>query len=381
VTRGLLLGSAVAVLALIASVKLWEYAAQPGSFVGYDLVAYINAAQRLMSTGSPYSAQVLAGPVANIPDNVPIGYFYPPPVAQLFVPLAGVPYQTVAAAWIVLQLAAAAVVLPRVIPVGALGRRLLIVGLVGLASQPFQMALLGGNVSGWLAIAVGAMLVASAPGAGAVAAVATLVKLTPIPLLVTAVAARPSRTVAVATIVAICGVSALLNLQAWVDWVAVLPNILRNEMSTGGSNLSPAHLVVDLGLRGLAGVVELAVAGGFAIWALAYARIDRELSPRAVSVAIAATTFASSTMWDHYLAVFVPLTLFWWFRVGVRRRLWIVAGNGILGGLWLGLETYFWYRVLVLAAVIAFFAVVCTCEVLRSEPVPETELFRRAEAL
>jgi hypothetical protein len=354
-TQRLLLGAGIAGAVLLAWVATWRFAV-PDGYLGYDLVAYINAAARLIATGSPYSNEVLAGPVANIPSNVQIGYFYPPPLAQLFVPLVDVPYRVIAAVWIVSQAMAAFLVFPRLIPAGV-GARVGIATFVTLITQAFHSALLGGNVSGWIAIGVGAMLVAPGAVSGSVAAVLTAFKLTPVPLLIAAIVARRIPIAAVATGVAILTISAALSPKAWLDWVSVLPNILRNEMSQLGANLSPAHAISDLGLPGIGGIAGIGIAISFLIWALFYAREDEDLTPRVTTAGVAAMTFASSTLWDHYLAVIVPLTLYWWFRVGTRRRIGILVINLTLGGMWLGLEAVPAYRCLVACAVVAFFVI------------------------
>ena len=76
----------------LAYIVLWRGVTRLGSFFGDDLYAYTQAADRLAATGSPYHPALLAGPIVSSVDNVLIGYFYPPVLAQLFLPLREIPH-------------------------------------------------------------------------------------------------------------------------------------------------------------------------------------------------------------------------------------------------------------------------------------------------
>lgn len=352
---------------LVAWLALWSSAGRTDSFLGFDLAAYTSAAKRLIDVGTPYSIEVMTGPVANVPANVPIGYFYPPPLAQAFTPIASVPYRAIAPVWIALQLLAAVIVFPFLLPTTDRRRRVYVTCIAILISQPFQVALLGGNVSGWIAIGIGALLLSStSPSggavafAGALASAVAIVKLTPTPMFACALANRKTRRAASLTAALIFIASIAASPRAWMDWFAALPNILRNEMATSGANLSPAHAIADLGLPTLGGIAEVALAVAFAYLALRASFRDGQLSARAITMAAASLTFASSTLWDHYLAVLVPLSLYWWLRVDQGRRNLIWAVNVLLQGMWLGLEGLTPYRIIVTAAVIGFFFAVGT---------------------
>lgn len=386
---------------LVAWLGTWRSAANADSFLGLDLAAYTNAAKRLIDAGTPYSFEVMTGPVANVPANVPIGYFYPPPLAQAFTPIASIPPREIAPVWIAFQLLAALILFPSLLPTKDRRRGVYAAWIVILISAPFQYALLVGNVSGWIAISIGALLLSSCPTshgkvslAGAITAIVAIAKLTPAPMLISALANRQTRRAAAVAASLICAVSVAASPRAWMDWLTALPNIIRNEMATSGANLSPAHAVADLGLPALGGLVEIAIATCFALFAMRASFRDGRLSARAISMAAASLTFASSTLWDHYLAVLVPLSLYWWFRVDRRRRLLIWAVNVLLLGIWLNLHGFTPYRIVATAAVIVFFVAVATADELllekaesRARPVldgmqrrrlPSTPLTRRS---
>ncbi|MEP6639150.1 MAG: hypothetical protein ABJC39_07350, partial [Chloroflexota bacterium] len=98
--------------AVLAYIVLWRGVTRLGSFFGGDLYAYMQAADRLAATGSPYDPVLLAGPIENRAANVPIGYFYPPVLAQLFIPIRAIPNATFAVAWSAAQAICLAILLP-----------------------------------------------------------------------------------------------------------------------------------------------------------------------------------------------------------------------------------------------------------------------------
>ena len=91
-------------------------------------------------------------------------------------------------------------------------------------------------------------------------------------------------------------------------------------MATSRTNLSPAHAFFDFGLVGLGTVIGWALTIGFGVAAVATG-LREGYSNRVLAMAVFAMIFASSTLWDHYLAVMVPLILWAWPAVGSRRRM------------------------------------------------------------
>jgi hypothetical protein len=342
-----------AMAALLAYAGLWRWVATPGSFFGGDLIAYTSAADRLAATGSPYDPVLLLGPIDNRAENVSIGYFYPPVLAQLFLPLRAIPHFTLAVAWSAAQAICLAILLP--LSAGSRApfrwdRALLAIGF-GLAFYPLQFAIFGGNVSGWLAIGVAISLVAAARLRGSVAAVATAVKLTPLPMFVAALTDRRSRLAAVVPLSIIVIVSALFAPQAWSDFLRVLPNILRNGMAEHPTNLSPANALGAFGLLGLGSLIGWTLAIGFGIAAVVTG-LRGGYSNRVVAMAVLSVTFVSSTLWDHYLAVLVPLILWSWPAAGKRARLAIGAFVVLATGLWVRLDANPEYRLVLVSSLV-----------------------------
>jgi hypothetical protein len=338
---------------ILAWSTFWSHALEPWSFFGGDLEAYTAAAQRLSSTGSPYSAAVLAGPIANTVPNVPIGYFYPPLLAQLFLPLSDVPHRLLELPWLIAQIAVGAVVFP--LAAWGISSPRLVTALVIATSFPFQMALFGGNVSAWISIGIAGMLVGGPRISGALSAVMMLAKLTPAPLFLSAVTGARTRLTGLAVAGVLVVVSLIVAPRAWSDWVSVLPNVLRNEMAISSSNFSPANAMLDLGLPALGGFVEYGLAAMFGCCALLIAYRDGAPSGQALAAATGSLTFASSTLWDHYLAVLIPLVLYAWPRTDRARRL-LIWGFVILSmGLWVNLNLLTGYRILITVAVAVLF--------------------------
>src|SRR6478752_9750051 len=296
----------------LAYIVLWRGVTRLGSFFGDDLYAYTQAADRLAATGSPYHPALLQGPIVS-GDNVLIGYFYPPVLAQLFLPFRDIPHFWLAIGWSAAQAVCLVILLPLVLARGSAistNRALLALGFA-LAFYPLQFAIFSGNVSGWLAVGVALSLVAGPRVAGVVAALATAIKLLPVPLFLAALTDRRSRLTAVVPLTVIVAVSVVLAPQAWLDFAKVLPNTLQIGMATSRTNLSPAHAFFDFGLVGLGTVIGWALTIGFGVAAVATG-LREGYSNRVLAMAVFAMIFASSTLWDHYLAVMVPLILWAW---------------------------------------------------------------------
>ena len=342
----------IGLAALLAYIVLWRGVARPGSFFGDDLIAYTSAADRLAATGSPYHPALLLGPIVS-GNDVAIGYFYPPVLAQVFLPLRGIQHFALAVGWSTAQAICLAILLPLVSASRTrltLNRALLAIGF-GLAFYPLQFASFSGNVSGWLAIGVAQSLVAGPRIGGSVAAVATAVKLLPLPMFVAALSDWRSRPAAVILPAIIVIVSVLLAPQAWSDFVNVLPNTLQIGMAESRTNLSPAHALFEFGLLGLGLMVGWVLALGFGIAAVVTG-IREGYSNRVLAMAVFSVTFASSTLWDHYLGVLVPLILWAWPAAGSRRRLAMAVFVALATGLWIRLDAIPEYRLALVASLV-----------------------------
>jgi hypothetical protein len=342
----------VVVAASLAYIVLWRGITRPGSFFGDDLYAYMQAADRLAATGSPYHPALLQGPIVS-GDNVLIGYFYPPVLAQLFLPLRELSHFWLAVGWSSAQAVCLLVLLPLVVARGSrvtLDRSLLAVGFA-LAFYPLQYSIFSGNVSGWLAIGVALSLVAGPRVGGVVAAIATTIKLLPLPMFLAALTDRRSRLTAVVPLVVIVALSVVLAPQAWADFAKVLPNTLQIGMATSRTNLSPAHAFSEFGLLGVGLAVGWVLAIGFGAAAIVTG-LREGYSNRVLAMALFSLTFASSTLWDHYLGVMVPLILWAWPAVGQRRRIAIAAFIVLATGLWIRLDAVPEYRLALVASLV-----------------------------
>jgi hypothetical protein len=315
--------------------RLWIRSQYPAMYFGGDLEAYRAGAERLMQTGSPYSAALHAGPIDNVVTNVPIAYLYPPPLAQVFVLLSHVPPGLLAIASSLVQLVALAILLPLLYRrfAGRISvRSLLAVLLVAVVSFPLQYATYGGNMSGWTTIAIALMLLRPGPVAGASAALIGLVKMTPAVLVVPAIVAPRSRTPAIAALVGVAAISIAIAPYAWADWLSVLPNIMRFPPAPEPWNFAPVGLFGSFGLPGVGLLVGYGLTGA-AIAASAWLAYTGRWAA-AVAAAVAALLFGPTSLWDHYLAVTVPLLIAAWPVGGPRARLFLLLLAGVHAMLW-----------------------------------------------
>lgn len=334
--------SVLAALGLVASVvfawvRLWSIPIDARSAFGLDLGAYREAAIRLIATGSPYHEALLSGPIENRYENVSIAYLYPPPIAQVFVPVVDVDPQVLAAVWATLQAVALLAVMPLVYR--RYGGTLtltstLTIWIALVLSFPLNFALYVGNLSGWIAIAIAVMLLAPGRAAGVASALLSVVKMTPAVLLLPAVIRRESRSAALVTIAVVTTVSLVLAPYAWSQWFRVLPNIVRFPPATSTGNLAPVGVLGALGFP-TAGVVlglAITVVAVVASIALAY----RGSWAGAVAAATTALLFAPSTIWNHYLVVTLPILIAAWPHSDWRMRVPIVLFMAISAIEWLG---------------------------------------------
>ena len=123
-------------------------------------------------------------------------------------------------------------------------------------------------------------------------------------------------------------------------------------MAGSATNLSPANALSPFGLLGLGLAIGWTLAIGFGIAALATG-VREGYSHRVMAMAVLSLTFASSTLWDHYLAVLVPLILWAWPTAGRRQRTTIAVFVLLSTGLWLRLEDLPVYRLALVAALVA----------------------------
>lgn len=321
--------AALGVGTVLALTFAWGRVAAGWASFGSDLIAYEQAAARLETTGSPYSAELAAGPIENDARNVAIGYFYPPPLAQAFVPLRGIDHDVLAIVWTVAQAILAFVLLPLVWRrsggAAGLGPLLWVIAFA-LGSFPFQFALIVGNVSGWSALLIGALLVTQGRSQGLLAGGLGLLKSVNLPTFLVALVERRSRFSALGLVVGVAAMSFVLSPNAWFAWIQVLPNILALPAGGSPANVSPVALVTDPQVRVVVSVSSAMAAVacfGVAIWLVRREGISR----RAVTAASACSLLINPTIWDHYLSVLVPITIAAWPNISDRWRLLLVVGG------------------------------------------------------
>lgn len=339
--RLLFTGGVLALLGVsaLAAAGLWMGAidGHTGRF-GLDILAYQSAADRLVESGSPYAPELVAGPIANEVPNVPIGYYYPPPLAQAFVPLRDVDQRSLALVWAVVQAVLAAIVLPIVWQRS--GGRWGLVPLVWLAvfvvgSLPFQFALTVGNVSGWAALLVAGLLVSRPSTQGVLAGALGLLKSVNAPVVLVALRERRGQLQALAVFFGVSALSAAVSFDAWVGWFQALPNILSQQPSHPPGSVSLASITLNTGFAGLGRLFGPVAAILCTLLALRWVTIEG-LSRRVVTAAVAASLLIGTTIWDHYLAVMVPIAIAAWPSVSGRWKALLLVGAATHFVGWIG---------------------------------------------
>ncbi|HEY0444708.1 MAG TPA: hypothetical protein VGC90_10835, partial [Candidatus Limnocylindrales bacterium] len=120
--------------------------------------------------------------------------------------------------------------------------------------------------------------------------------------------------------------SAAIAPKAWIDWLRVLPNILRFPPWEGTHNFAPVVILGEVGAAGVGTAVGVAIAVTAVVSAIVLARRERWFG--AVASATVALLFGPSSLGDHYLAVLVPLIVAAWPKSGWRIRTVLVAFVG-----------------------------------------------------
>jgi hypothetical protein len=335
----------------VLSMVLLRLAQAPDGQFGIDFADYHVAAQRVVAGQSPYAPAMLRGPIdAQGQDR----YRYPPPFAQLLVPLTALPAQAAASVWLAIQGAAVMAAVWLAGSVGGAGRsveRVLWSAVAATYFLPVFDTLWKGNVSG--IVALGVAMTAAGGLVGTTGAFgATVLKLVPVALVPAAVAQLTRRQLAgaVAVLAVFLAASVLISPDAWADYAVVLPNLLAGSADYA-NNLAPGPLAATLGappaLVTAARLLSLAaalLAAAISIWA-AWRAANLPL-------AVAAGTFAllllPSALWYHYLVVALPIGALAWARARPAERGLMVAGGAAVS---LGLA---WLPLAVLGTVVFF---------------------------
>lgn len=283
-------GWAFAALAVLAAIAIG--ATRP---LGYDLVAYTGAAQRLLAGAALYQPTEIDRIVL-----APGEFLYPPPVAVLFVPLALLPFDVARALWTAALVALAAllgwwIVRPldsSVRPWAAAGYALFL---------PLVAEVTLGNLNlVTLCLALAAWHWRShARSAGALLAAAFGLKLLPLTVALFVAGARRWRVLAWAA--AVLGTVLIASLvwqtDAWVAFARLLVGI-ASAPPTQAITLIPDAAALRWALPLLAAAVAV-VTGA--------AARDARRADAAFAVALASAPLAAPGIWYPYLVFALPL--------------------------------------------------------------------------
>jgi glycosyl transferase family 87 len=263
---------------------------------GYDFSAYYDAADRLITTGTPYQPdQTLSGPFLAGPKGL---YLYSPLPAIVVLPLTALHFHDAATIYVALQLIALLAIC-LLMPVSWTVRLAILA--VACLAPPVDQDLNLGNISLLMTLAgVVAWRFMDKP----IAAVAITVSaaLRPTMALVGAWWALRGRWrligwMALTALVLVVLSLPFVGIQGWLDYVTVLRNATHFEEVY--RNWALNAIAYNGGLPDpwptLALVASFAIAIGALVFSL---RRDRELS---YVVTFTATLIASPLLWDHYM--------------------------------------------------------------------------------
>lgn len=330
--------------ALLGSLLLARAASPTGQF-GIDATDYLTAAQRIWSGRSPYAAEMLAGPVDSQGTD---RYRYPPPFAQLLVPLATLPTQAALWAWFLIGLVAiVAAVLVALRIARQPGAEPVLWSLAAACLfLPVFDSLWKGNVSSLMALLV-VIAITGGAAAGVSVALAGLLKVVPV-VFVPAwwILGGRSRRAILGTTLAVVAVSVLLSPDAWRDYLRVLPNMLAGSADVA-TNVAPWSMVARSGAPAwLADLVRVtSVALALLAVAVSVLVVRRPGGPAlAATLCSVAMLLLPAALWYHYLAVLLPLCIVAWPHASpTARGALVVAGLGVSAGVaWLPLATIGW---------------------------------------
>jgi hypothetical protein len=288
---------------------------------GYDFLAYLDAAERVLATGSPYQPETIDGPFQPGPGGL---YLYPPPLAASLIPLTPLDRMFAIDVWLVGRLVAL-VVACALMPVATWIRGAALLGASVCLAIRLDLAI--GNVSLLLLLpmVIAWRWPAKWPGGLALASM-ILVRPTFGVVLVDRLARARFRVVLHTVLIALgIAIATLVVVSpvAYPEYVRVLGNL------TGLAGIPRNADLASLGLRlGLSPAVSQAMqllGYGLAIGAMLIAlRRDAE---GGLIVAFCATLLLSPLLWVHYLAVLVVTGAFvagrgWWPALAMPLLAW-----------------------------------------------------------
>jgi alpha-1,2-mannosyltransferase len=283
----------VALLSFAVGVGLTLAAA--GDTLGYDFLAYHQAAERVLSGQPLYDMSYTETGGFGL-------FYYPPTFAPLILPLGLLSAPTATALWIgssVLAFLGGLIILP-----ASRSVRWWVLLLAGW-SFPFVYAVKLGQVGPILfaLFAVGWRWLDDPGRLGASAALGAAIKVQPGLILVWALLTRRFTAVIVGavvlTVLALVSV-AIAGMSAWTDFMTLLRTV--SDPITTAHNFTPGAVAYQLGVsESIAALIQLASTVGVAVAFLVAVRgCSAEAS---YLVAVIASQLASPILWDHYAMI------------------------------------------------------------------------------
>ena len=295
-----------------------------GDTLGYDFLAYHQAAARLLNGQALYDMSYTETGGFGL-------FYYPPTFAPLILPLGLLAATSATWVWISGSLLAFVVGI-WILPVSRTVRWWIVL-LAGL-SFPFVYAIKLGQVGPvlFLAFAVGWRWLENPVWLGVSAALGAAIKLQPGVILVWALLSR--RFMAVAAGVAVLAVlavvaSLLAGLTSWPDFLTLIRTV--SDPIATHQNLTPGAVAFQLGAaRDLAGGLQLASTVAAIAALLAAVRLSTDESSYLVAVIV--SQLVSPILWDHYaMLLLLPVAYLlaagrWWALAIPLVTAWPLVG-------------------------------------------------------
>jgi alpha-1,2-mannosyltransferase len=317
-----------------------------GGTLGFDFLAYLEAARRLLDGHELYDLSIHQAGAFGL-------FYYPPPVALLLLPFATLPAPVATWLWTA-AIVAAFVVGVALMPVRGWVRWATIL-LAGL-SWPFAYAVKLGQVGPilFLLFAIGWRWMDRPRVLGASVAVGGLIKIQPGLLLLWAAASRRLEAVAVAVAVGLVVLAVATvptgGVGTWLDYLTMLRNV--SDPITTPHNFTAGAVAYQLGAgTTAAAVIQLTVSMLVVGAVVASARIATPAA--SYLVAVVASQLLSPLLWDHY-AMLLLLPAAWLLDRGHR---WAIVIPLATSTLLISVTPAVVYPIAFGAALVAVFAV------------------------
>jgi hypothetical protein len=312
----------VAVLSIVLGVG--ATLAVAGDTLGFDFLAYHQAAERLLAGQALYDMSYTQTGGFGL-------FYYPPTFAPLVLPFGALSATTATWAWVVISIAAFIVgVLAMPVSMAVRWTTILLAGW----SFPFVYAVKLGQVGPMLfcLFALGWRWLDRPAPLGAVGALGTAIKLQPGLVLLWALLTSRFRAVAVGVIVlaALAAVTTVLaGLGPWTDFLTLIRTVsdpIRTE-----HNFTPGAIAFAAGAPPeVAGLIQLL--STIAVAVLFGAAIRWTTDEASYLVAVIASQLVSPILWDHYaMLLLLPVAYLlasgrWWAAVIPLATAWPLVG-------------------------------------------------------